>query len=175
MGEPTAPLPVITTNLLERRERGYLAWVAVAHEIAHLPLESPPIDASPHALEIHVDGFAEPLVVIAEPMGPPGEQGYPLLLRPLDQEQQAALRAELFGGEAAPPSTRPAAPPKITQVTPATGFTPPKRAQSTIPPPLSEGHAMALGRMTNPATLARRAPGALTGRTLGDGRFELEN
>ncbi len=177
MGQPTAPLPVITTSLLERRERGYLAWVAVAHEIAHLPLESPPIDASPHALEIHVDGYAEPLVVIAEPMGPPGEQGFPLLLRPLDEHHEQMLRAELFGGEPPPPSTKPAASPKITQVTPASGFTPAQRGrpQSTIPPPLTEGHAMALGRMTNPSTLARRAPGALAGRTLGDGRFQLED
>src|SRR5436190_4812668 len=115
MGEPTAPLPVITTHLLERRERGYLAWVAVAHEIAHLPLESPPIDASPHALEIHVDGYPEPLVVIAEPMGPPGDQGFPLLLRPLDETQEAELRLELFGGEPPPPTTVPTGPPKMTQ------------------------------------------------------------
>src|SRR5262249_8884753 len=46
MTEPAAPLPVITTMLLERRERGYLAWVAVANEVVELPLESPPIDAS---------------------------------------------------------------------------------------------------------------------------------
>ncbi len=64
-----APLPVITTRLGDRRDRGYLAWVAVANEVAHLHLDEAPIDATPHALEIHVEGFDAPLVVLAEPMG----------------------------------------------------------------------------------------------------------
>ncbi len=70
MTEPTAPLPVITTNLLEKRERGYLAWVAVANEVAELPLLEPPIDASTHALEIHVEGFKDPLACKSIPLIP---------------------------------------------------------------------------------------------------------
>src|SRR5687767_2277090 len=50
-----ALLPVITTRRPERRDRAYLAWVAVAGEIAHLPLETAPIDASMHVLEIYVE------------------------------------------------------------------------------------------------------------------------
>src|SRR5690349_4717499 len=100
----TAPLPVISTPMLERRERGYLAWVAVAREVAQLPLESPPIDASTHALEIHVQGFEGPLVVLADPMGAPTTSGFPLRLRPLDDEQDRLLRLELFAGEGAPES-----------------------------------------------------------------------
>ena len=76
MSDPlSVPLPVITTHRPDRRDRGYLAWVAVANEIAHLPLDSAPVDAIPHALEIHVSGIDEPLVVIAEPMGPPMRDG----------------------------------------------------------------------------------------------------
>ena len=73
-----ALLPVITTRRPDRRDRGYLAWVAVAGEVAHLPLETAPIDASTHVLEIYVEGFDEPLVVLADPAGAPDETGFPL-------------------------------------------------------------------------------------------------
>jgi len=180
MSELSVPLPVITTHRPDRRDRGYLAWVAVANEVAHLPLDSAPVDAIPHALEIHVSGIEEPLVVIAEPMGPPTDQGFPLKLRPLDDEHEAALRYELFGGEPPPPSTKPDDEPRTLQyVTPGYAFELPSKNNSTIPPPLSSGHAMALGRLTHGGqaavnTLSRRSPGSLTGRSLGDGRFQLE-
>ena len=150
MSDPlSVPLPVITTHRPDRRDRGYLAWVAVANEIAHLPLDSAPVDAIPHALEIHVSGIDEPLVVIAEPMGPPTEQGFPLKLRPLDEAHEAALRYELFGGEPPPPSTKRDEEPRTLQVlTPGYAFELPSKNNSTIPPPLSSGHAMALGRLT---------------------------
>src|SRR3954470_19943929 len=96
-----ALLPVITTRRPDRRDRGYLAWVAVAGEIAHLPLETAPIDASTHVLEIYVDGFDEPLVVLADPSGAPDASGFPLRLSPLDEEHAAALRQELFGAASA--------------------------------------------------------------------------
>ena len=185
MDAPTAPLPVITTLRLERRERGYLAWVSIANEVVELPLESAPIDATTHALEIHAEGYDEPLVVLAVPMGAPTEHGlFPLELRPLDEAQEALLRAELFAGSAgearvtdgsAPPSSRGevGAPPKhkITQV-PSGGA---GRKTETLPPPsLSEQHALSLAKMTGPSTLSRRAPGSLQGRELGGGRFVLE-
>jgi serine/threonine-protein kinase len=168
MTEPTAPLPVITTNLLEKRERGYLAWVAVANEIAELPLLEPPIDASTHALEIHVEGFAEPLVVLADPMGAPTSQGFPLRLRPLDQDQEDVLRMELFSKSS---NAVPEAPPTPNHKISLIG------AQSE--PVVSQEHAQALSRMTQgagpgPSTSQRRAPGSLRGRSLGDGRFVLE-
>ncbi len=178
MTEPTSPLPVISTTLLEKRERGYLAWVAVANEVAELPLESPPIDASEHALEIHVEGYDQPLVVLAEPMGPPTAQGFPLRLKPLDDRHETVLRMELFSGGAPPVEEK--KPHKISQVTPPTGFFAGKWTgiEGGGPPPssrpLSQHHAMALARMTGPTTLSRRAPGALRGRALGDGRFVLE-
>lgn len=164
MSEPTAPLPVITTSLLEKRERGYLAWVAVANEVAELPLESPPIDASTHALEIRVEGFGDPLVVLAEPMGAPTAQGFPLRLRPLDQNQEDELRMELFSKSAQP--AKPTPNHRISMIGASTEQM------------VSEEHAYALSRMTGghmPApTQQRRAPGSLDGRVLGDGRFVLE-
>lgn len=171
-------LPVITTRRPDKRDRGYLAWVAVAGEIAHLPLETAPIDASTHVLEIYVDGFELPLVVIADPMGAPDETGaFPLKLSPLDEAHAATLREELFGAAAAESATPPES--AIDEPTPrplAPPTAPSKRA-STIPPPLTSSHAAALTRTTGgagPTTSSRRAPGALSGRALADGRFMLE-
>jgi eukaryotic-like serine/threonine-protein kinase len=173
-----ALLPVITTRRPDRRDRGYLAWVAVAGEIAHLPLETAPIDASTHVLEIYVDGFDEPLVVLAEPAGAPDDQGFPLKLSPLDDAHADALRHELFGaaaaGNEAPPPASPRRPPSIFPLTPSAAFE--NKRLSSDPPPLSTGHAAALSRTTGGGgmTSSRRAPGALTGRALADGRFVLE-
>jgi serine/threonine-protein kinase len=156
----SAPLPVITTRCADRRDRGYLAFVAVSNEVAHLRLDSAPIDASLHALEIHVQGFDEPLVVLAEPMGEPNAEGFPLRLSPLDDAQASALRKELF-----PPEATAAEPEKPK---------PPRSAKLSEPPPMSRGHREALAKSTNASTMTRRAPGALVGRVLGDGRFALE-
>ena len=171
MTEPTAPLPVITTNLLEKRERGYLAWVAVANEVAELPLLEPPIDASTHALEIHVEGFTEPLVVLAEPMGAPTTQGFPLRLRPISQDQEDELRMELFSKSSSATDPEPTLAPTPNHKISLIGV--------SSEPIVSEQHAQALSRMTQgagggPTTSQRRAPGSLDGRVLGDGRFVLE-
>jgi len=177
-------LPVITSRRPDRRDRGYLAWVAVAHEIAHLPLETAPIDASMHVLEIYVEGFEDPLVVLAEPAGAPDADGFPLRLQPLDDDHANALRAELFGGarasDAPPPPESPRAIHALSPLTPAASFASYSRvptlgsAEST---PISSGHKQALARLTGgggPSTSARRAPGSLTGRGLAEGRFVLE-
>jgi serine/threonine-protein kinase len=179
-----ALLPVITTRRPDRRDRGYLAWVTVAGEVAHLPLESPPIDGSTHVLEIYVDGFDEPLVVLAEPAGAPDANGFPLRLQPLDEAHADVLRAELFGaateagGSATdapesepPPSSR--RDPQLGPLIPDVGTT----KRTTEPPPLSTQHVAALARTTGgggPSTSSRRAPGALRGRALAEGRFVLE-
>ena len=163
--------PVLTTRLGDRRDRGYLAWVAIANEVAHLPLESAPVDASPHALEIHVAGIDEPLVLIAEPLGPPDGDGFPLRLRPLDDAQAATLRQELFGEkEDAKPVD---AAERISKLTPADEMVIQK--QKDVRARITEGHALSLARATGPlTTFSRRAPGALKGRELGEGRYVLE-
>jgi eukaryotic-like serine/threonine-protein kinase len=172
-----ALLPVITTRRPDRRDRGYLAWVAVAGEVAHLPLETAPIDASPHVLEIYVEGFEQPLVVHADPVGAPDESGaFPLRLSPLDDAHADALRKELFGA-AASTTGPPEGPRDVPSLGPLAPSAAPTKKTSTIPPPLSTSHAAALTRPTGgggPTTASRRAPGALSGRALADGRFVLE-
>ena len=177
-----ALLPVITTRRPDRRDRGYLAWVAVAGEVAHLSLETAPIDGSTHVLEIYVDGFDDALVVLAEPMGAPGASGaFPLRLAPLDEEHAVALRDELFGAasaENAPQTTRDSRSPEdiagLGTLAPAAAANKP----ATEPPPaLSTEHVRALARRTGGGgglTSSRRAPGSLRDRALADGRFVLE-
>jgi serine/threonine-protein kinase len=142
-----------------------------------------------HALEIRVDGFEQPLVVLAEPMGPPTEQGFPLRLRPIDETQETILRCELFAGGSA--STASADDPSDSTERGATGqgarvdvapppkhpisqLPPPSGRASSLPPSLTEHHAMALSKSAGTSPPAERAPGSLRGRSLGDGRFVLE-
>ena len=157
-----ALLPVITTRRPDRRDRGYLAWVAVAGEVAHLPLETAPIDASTHVLEIYVEGFDEPLVVLADPAGAPDATGFPLRLTPLDEAHADALRQELFGAAAAANEPAPESPRETPSLGPlAPPVAPTHTRTSTIPPPLSTSHVAALARTTGgggPSTASRRAP-----------------
>jgi serine/threonine-protein kinase len=174
-----ALLPVITSRRPDRRDRGYLAWVAVAGEVAHLPLEAAPIDGTTHVLEIYVEGFDEPLVVLAEPAGAPDAAGFPLRHTPLDDAHRTALRNELFGAGANDASDE--APPVSARAQNLGTLAPPPMAanrSSTIPPPLTTDHAAALARTTGGGSgtaTSRRTPGSLTGRTFADGRFVLED
>jgi|GEM_PF-774154 len=173
--EMLVPLPVLSTKVLEKNDRAYLAWVALAREVAHLPLETAPIDASPHALEVYAEGWDLPLVVVAEPMGPPDERGFPLQLRCLDEEQARQLRTELFAEpEPGDPHSRPTlpAPPMLDGPEPESGLRPTNKP--TLPHVLTDEHAMALRRAGTPSTATARAPGSFRGRILGDGRFALE-
>ncbi len=172
-------LPVITSRRPDRRDRGYLAWVAVAGEVAHLPLEAAPIDGTTHVLHIYVEGFEEPLIVLAEPAGAPDSSGFPLRLAPLDDAHRDTLRAELFGGPSDPEEPPP---PSIRGAHALGSLAPPPMMatrSSTIPPPLTTGHVAALAGTTGGGlggiTASRRSPGELTGRTFADGRFVLED
>ncbi|MDB4941173.1 MAG: Serine/threonine protein kinase PrkC, regulator of stationary phase [Labilithrix sp.] len=172
-----ALLPVITTRRPDRRDRGYLAWVAVAGEVAHLTLETAPIDGSTHVLEIYVDGFDDPLVVIADPVGAPDNAGeFPLRLSPLDDEHGAALRRELFGA-AHDPIDELGPPPESPRQDPLAPAMASSKRTTEPPVALSLEHVAAIARTTGgggPSTASRRAPGALRGRGLADGRFMLE-
>ena len=156
-------LPVITTLREDRRERAYLAWVALSREVVRLPLDNAPADASTHVLEIHVVGDpGEPLVLLADPAGVPDAAGFPLQLRPLDDAQEAALQAELFAAK----EDAPRAPPPAVPLQP-----------SRPPPPMTSGQAAALLRasFTNEVDEPGPASGALSGRVLAGGRFVVED
>ncbi len=162
-------LPVLTTRRADRRDRGWLAWVAVAKEVAHLPLESAPADATTHVLEIYVEGVPDPLVVLAEPMGAPTAEGFPLRLSPLDDAQAATLQGELFGAGADGGKPPPAANPFAALL----DEDEPRGRVTSMPPPLTADHRAALERKSQ--LPPPKTNGGLTGRALGEGRFVLED
>ena len=86
------PLPVLVADLLEESARDFLEGVARENEETWVPLVAAPVDTSPHFLEVYTPGGGEPLRLVAVPVGPPSEFGFP-------------LRLSLPGSELPPPAT----------------------------------------------------------------------
>ena len=86
-------LPVLVADLVEEAARDFLEECARENEEAWVPLVSAPADTAPHVLEVYTPSSAEPLRLMAEPMGPPGELGFPLRLSLLSEEAAELLRA----------------------------------------------------------------------------------
>src|SRR5688572_26727396 len=76
-----ALLPVLVADLLDVGAREFLESVAQANGVAFVPLLAAPVDTSPHRLEVYTPGCTTPLVLIAEPCGPPRKQGFPMKLQ----------------------------------------------------------------------------------------------
>ena len=85
-------LPVLVADLVEESARDFLEEVARDNEEAWVPLVSAPVDTSRHLLEVYTPGSPEPVRFIAEPVGPPGEHGFPLRLSLLTEEMAESLR-----------------------------------------------------------------------------------
>jgi serine/threonine protein kinase len=85
-------LPVLVADLVEESARDFLEECARENEEAWVSLVSAPVDASPHLLEVYTPTSSEPLRLIAEPMGPPTEHGFPLRLSLLSEEMAESLR-----------------------------------------------------------------------------------
>ncbi len=74
-------LPVLVADLLDAGAREFLESVAQANGVAFVPLLAAPVDTTPHRLEVYTPGCTSPLVLIAEPCGPPRKQGFPMKLQ----------------------------------------------------------------------------------------------
>ena len=89
---PVDILPVLVADLAEERARGALTEVAREKGNAWVPLITAPVDARPHLLEVYTPNEREPLRLLARPLGPPTEKGFPLALQlyeePPDDERQ---------------------------------------------------------------------------------------
>ena len=85
-------LPVLTSDLVDDEALDFLWGVALAGGTARVPLIAPPIDATDHALEVYAPGSPQPLLLIALPLGPPNDEGYPLRLRPAPSSVARATR-----------------------------------------------------------------------------------
>lgn len=90
-----ALLPVLVADLLEASARDFLEECARENDEAWVPLVAAPVDTSRHLLEVYTPGATEPLRLVAVPMGPPTEHGFPLRLSFLsDVEIAQSLRDE---------------------------------------------------------------------------------
>jgi serine/threonine-protein kinase len=85
-------LPVLVADLIDESARDFLEEVAGENEEAWVPLVSAPVDTTRHLLEVYTPTSTEPLRLIAEPMGPPTEHGFPLRLSLLSDDAAESLR-----------------------------------------------------------------------------------
>lgn len=105
MSEVDALLPVLVAEL-EDDARAVVAEMAQARRTVLVPLVDAPVDASLHVLEVTTPGKAEPLVLLAEPCGPPTERGFPLRLHPYDSPPSSSSGGGSGADEAEMPSVR---------------------------------------------------------------------
>ena len=115
-----ALLPVLVAELADEAARAMVAELAEKRATALIPLIDAPVDASLHVLEVTTPDHAEPLLVLAEPLGGPTERGFPLRLHP-------------YGSPPARPSVRP--PPGVSDPS-----LPNLRATRTRPATLTKHH-----------------------------------
>jgi serine/threonine protein kinase len=84
---PDDLLPVLVADLADDEARDVLDAAAFTGGRVWVPLESAPVSASAHVLEVHTPGL-EPFFYIALPLGPPTDDGFPLRLRPMPNAEQ---------------------------------------------------------------------------------------
>jgi serine/threonine-protein kinase len=81
---------MLVADLAEEGVRDFLEKVARAEQVAFVPLVNPPADRSTHALEVYSPDASDPLRLLADPVGPPTPDGFPLRLRFRDVAGQPA-------------------------------------------------------------------------------------
>ena len=185
-------LPVIVADLAEERAHGALLEVAHEKGNAWVPLITAPVDPRLHLLEVYTPGRSEPLRLLARPLGPPTEKGFPLALSlpealpPMDHDtigqSRPPVRLEEDEDEQEVTAQRmPLPPPRVPQIAvPATSRldtpTSVRRIPVTAPEPqLSERHRADLAGMTPPPPSPTNLQDKLIGRQLAGGKLEIES
>lgn len=144
---PSATLcPVLVADLAEPSARDVLLGIALANRAAYVPLSTAPVDGARHVVEVYTPGTEEPLVLGAEPLGPPTAKGFP-------------LRLSMTGDAAAPSGARSKAGVEMPSVEP----------RRTTAMTLTERHTRDLSGPHAP-----RSPEALVGRTVASGKLTIE-
>jgi serine/threonine-protein kinase len=91
---------VLVADLADDEARDVLDAAAFTGSRVWVPLETAPVSASEHILEVHTP-HSEPFFYFAQPLGPPTEDGFPLRLRPMTDDQpivQPTLAARAHDG-----------------------------------------------------------------------------
>ena len=143
---------MLVADLVEEAARDFLEECARENEEAWVPLVSAPVGMSPHVLEIYTPSSTEPLRVLAEPTGPPGEHGFPLRLSVLSEEAAVSFRASHGTGR------------MVEEV--AVAF------DLTIEPAQESVRSSSEGSPSPPSAGARDA---LLGRSLAGGKLQIES
>jgi serine/threonine-protein kinase len=168
-------LPVLVARVSNRREAVPALEAALRRGLAFLILDEPPSYDGPHALELHVPEWTEPVLLMAEPAGDPLGNEYPLALRPFAEEHVEVLAGLLADMGIEPPDLSPAEPPLVAlhlDDAPLVDL-----SLSEPPPPAPEVHYSELpeARLSElPEERTSMLPGGLVGRTLG-GKYYIEN
>src|SRR5690242_19533427 len=88
---PDDLLPVLVADLADDDAREVLDAAAFAGGSVWVPLEAAPVNAAAHILEVHTPN-SEPFFYVAQPLGPPTDDGFPLRLRPAPGAEAASRR-----------------------------------------------------------------------------------
>jgi serine/threonine-protein kinase len=83
---PDDLLPVLVADLADDHAKGVLDAAAFTGSTVWVPLETAPVGATEHMLEVHTPNASEPFYYIAVALGPANEDGFPLRLSPMDEE-----------------------------------------------------------------------------------------
>ncbi|MDB4944631.1 MAG: serine/threonine protein kinase [Labilithrix sp.] len=90
---PEDLLPVLVADLADDEAHEILEAAAFAGSRIVVPLDTAPVNASQHVLEVHLPTMAEPLYYLAWPLGPPTEEGFPLRISPMPDAAPSATAA----------------------------------------------------------------------------------
>ena len=72
--------PILVADLLDAESCDLLRAYAQRGEVVTVPLLSPPVDRRRHLLEVYIPGATSPMRLMAEPVGAPTAEGFPLRL-----------------------------------------------------------------------------------------------
>ncbi|MBX3199476.1 MAG: serine/threonine protein kinase [Labilithrix sp.] len=138
-------LPVLVADLADDGAREVLDAAALRGGRVWVPLETAPVNATAHVLEVHTP-HAEPFFYIAHPLGPPTDDGFPLRIEPMPDAEVTHPRADTprAAGEAADDGGVVRGRRSQTSMTLSESHT--KDLSHVGPLPTEEGHDSKIGR-----------------------------
>ncbi|MBX3225953.1 MAG: serine/threonine protein kinase [Labilithrix sp.] len=154
---PDDLLPVLVADLADDDAREVLDAAAFTGSTVWVPLETAPVSAAEHMLEVHTPSASEPFYYVAVALGPPTEDGFPLRLSPMDEDVDTSTLV--------PPAPKV---PTIDEPVPAVRG---KRAQTNMN--LSESHKKELSHVGPLPT--DDGQDSKIGRALAGGKLLLEH
>ena len=91
---PEDLLPVLVADLADDEAKEILDAAAFTGSQVYVPLDTAPVNASQHVLEVHLPGTAEPLFYLALPLGPPTEDGFPMRIQQMPDAKPLGARSD---------------------------------------------------------------------------------